>query len=340
MSENIDKVIEDLARKEFVVFAGAGVVGETGISPSWKRLLEKFKEDEPDSVDENLDEIDENEYPRLAQRIFERLRIANKENRYYEMLRDGLRATNANYSAQEIDIVETSKHVLTTNFEGTFESALTRVLEGKQNCTRAIQSLPELKYDALSKEYSVSYLHGRVDERCVVFKEDDYKAFYPSQFGNQTGTDNLEILLRNIYGERTIVFVGFGFNDIYLLGALQKIRMDLERNDAEGKRQKESYRPLIGNIQHYACLPEFCIEREKAIFTEKNKGRDGMENYLAKKQKQNDERNNILAEVGIKVLRYKQHKDWMDWFTRIRENRRGIKNANFSQGMGSQGSRI
>ncbi|MFX0200479.1 MAG: SIR2 family protein [Candidatus Hodarchaeota archaeon] len=331
MSTNIDNFIDDLAKRDFIVFAGAGVVGETGVSPSWKRLLEKFKGDEPESVEENLEEIDESEYPRVAQNIFERLRLANKEHRYYEVLRNSLFATNAPHSAHEIDIVTTAKHVITTNFDDTFESALKFVLEEKEGCTRVVQSLPDLGFDALSKEYSVSYLHGRVNEHCIVLREDDYRAFYPSQFGRNGGSDVLEVFLRNVYGERTIVFVGFGFRDRYFLGALQKIRSDIERNDAEGKKQKPSYSPRIKCIQHYACLQEFCRAAEEKALREKykDKGEKEIEAIMAEKERQDEELTGVLGEIGIIVLRYRDHREWMDWFKRIRENRKAIQTVKF-----------
>lgn len=324
MKEDVANFIEHLSQRDFIVFAGAGVVGETRISPSWKQLLEKFKEDEPESVGENLDEIDESEYPRVAQKIFKRLRLANNEHRYYEVLGDGLRATNAPHSVHEIDIVTTAKHVVTTNFDDTFESALKFVLEEKEKCTRVVQSLPDLRFDALSKEYSVSYLHGRVNERCVVFREDDYRTFYPSQFGGNGGSDVLELFLRNVYAERTIVFIGFSFTDKYLLGALQKIRRDMERNDAEGKRQKPSYSPRIECIQHYACLQKFCRAAEEKELREKFKDRDAkeIEAIMAEKERRDEELIGVLGEIGIKVLPYKEHRDWMDWFRQIRERQR------------------
>jgi hypothetical protein len=231
--------------------------------------------------------------------------------------------------------VRTARHVITTNFENTFESALNFELEDKDNCNRRIQRLPTLRFDALFGEYSVSYVHGSVDEKHVVFKEDDYKNYYPTQFGNTSGSDVLELFLRNIYAEHTIVFVGFGFRDKYLLKALQIIRRGMERNDAEAAKRIASYNPRLAQIQHYAFMQEFCRDAEERALRNsqfQNMDTKDIQTELAKKEKRDRMLADVLGEVGIKVLRYKQHRDWMDWFKMIRDNQRSVQNANFRQG--------
>jgi len=250
-------MIADLAEKrKFIVFAGAGVPMESGPPITWKGLLATFKEKEPELATRNIDEVDEDEYPDYAQEIFEALRGKGRESRYYEILREKLRATNARCSSEQRDIIETARHVITTNFDDSFERGVERVLEGNEVNTFTIQDLPDFRINVLSDDYSVSYLHGRTSEKCIVFKKDDYETFYPSQSENGRGNDNLELFLRYLYEEWTIVFIGVSFNDKYLLNALNRFYNRVKQNDEVGREMKVSYKSKLNSIQHYAFMPE------------------------------------------------------------------------------------
>ena len=53
-----------------------------------------------------------------------------------------------------------------------------------------------------------------------------------------------------------------------------------------------------------------------------NKDAEIIEEIVIEKQRRDEELNSVLAEIGIKVLRYKEHKDWTEWFGKIRRLRR------------------
>jgi hypothetical protein len=322
MNEDVANFIKDLSQRDFVVFAGAGIVGDTGVPPSWKKLLEAFKEDEPSIEIGNLDKIDEYQYPEIAQKIYEALDDQKRKGRYFEILKRRLQTTNSNYSSPQFDIVDTARHVVTTNYDDTFEHAMHRVLEWNQGQSHATQSLPELRVNALTNTYSVSYLHGRVNEECLVFKNNDYRKFYPSQFGVPDGCDNLERFLRYIYEERTIVFVGFSFWDNCFLKAIQEIHSDLARNDAVGKVEKPSYLAELDRIKHYALLPEPNFEDEEKIIKEIDENELGTKESIRARRiiwfRKLEER---LPALNIKILSYKKHKEWTEWFRQIRDLR-------------------
>ena len=322
MNEDVANFIKDLSQKDFVVFAGAGIVEETGVIPSWKKLLEAFDQ-EPDIEVGNLDKIEVNEYPDVAQRIYNTILENGKRERYLEILKRNLQTTNSNYSSPQLDIMDTARHVVTTNFDDTFEHAMNRVLEWNQGQSHETQSLPELRVNALTKTYSVSYLHGRVNEECLVFKNDDYRKFYPSQFGIPDGCDNLERFLRYIYEEHTIVFVGFSFWDNCFLKAIQEVHNDLDRNDAVGKVEKPSYSAVLDKIQHYALLQEPDFTDEEKMVKEIDKYTLGTQESIRAGRiiwfRQLEER---LPALNIKILAYKKHKEWTEWFRQIRDQRR------------------
>jgi hypothetical protein len=321
MSENIDKIIEDLARQEFVVFAGAGIPNGDGKAISWRELLAAFKDAEPDLVVQDVKEVLESEYPDYAQKVFDALRCAQREDRYHEILREKLRATNARCSSQQRDIIETARHVVTTNFDDSFKDAMERELEGK-NDTGATQSLPNLQLRTLNTRntsFSVSYLHGITNEECIVFKTEDYNTFYPSQSGSNGGNDNLEQFLRHLYEEQTIVFVGVSFNDKYLLKAIEIFCDQVKRNDEVGSKKKVSYKSNLGNIQHYAFMPDDMGIEAGEMRRDKDYNISEQQQLIKEERKRKRE---LLGELKIKVVTYQEHLEWPDWFTTIREKRR------------------
>lgn len=316
MSIPADNIIADLAKRDFIVFAGAGVPMESGPPITWKELLATFKEKEPELATRKIDEVGEDEYPDYAQEIFEALRGKGRESRYYEILREKLQATNARCSIQQRDIIDTARHVVTTNFDDSFKNAMERELEGRKD-TNTTQSLLDLQLRVLNTDYSVSYLHGNTNEKCIVFKTEDYTTFYPSQSENDRGNDNLEQFLRHLYEEWTIVFIGVSFNDKYPLNALNIFYNRVKQNDEVGREKKVSYKSKLDNIQHYAFMPGDMGIKAR----ERCRGKD----YNISEQQIEEERESrreLLAELKIKVVPYQEHVDWTDWFEAIRKKRR------------------
>ena len=106
--------------------------------------------------------------------------------------------------------------------------------------------------------------------------------------------------------------------------ALQIIKGNIERNDAETKKQLPSYRPFLENIQHYACIRQFNIDAELTALKKQHPEKDqkDIEDIVKRRKKYDDMLPSVLKEIGINVLRYEQHIKWMEWFERIRKNRR------------------
>lgn len=315
MSSPADNMIADLAERDFIVFAGAGIPNESNAPITWKKLLVEFKIAEPELVTLDIDKVGEDGYPDCAQEIFEALHGKYGEDRYYEILSGRLKATSSDYSGEQRDIIETAKHVVTTNFDGSFGRAMERELEGKEY-THAIQSLPDLRLITLNTEYSVSYLHGSTGERCIVFKTDDYTTFYPSQSQEKGGNDNLEQFLRHLYEERTIVFIGVSFNDKYVLNAMRAFYNRVKQNDGVGIQQKGNYELKLNRIQHYALMNDnIGIESEKNSLP-----KDERVEQLVKEER--EKKIKSLEEMRIKVVTYQQHVEWTNWFRILREKKR------------------
>jgi len=325
MSASTDNMIADLAEQNFIVFAGAGIPNGDGKATSWRELLEAFKEAEPSLGLPDVKEVPESKYPDYAQKVFDALRAAQRQGRYFEILSEKLSATNARCSIQQRDIIETAQHVVTTNFDDSFTNAMERELEGRTD-KRTVQSLPDFQQKALNHDYSVSYLHGNTDERCIVFKKDDYELFYPSQSENSRGSDNLEVFLRHLYEERMMVFIGVSFNDEYLSNALKSFYSRVKQNDEVGREQKVNYKSKLDIIQHYAFMPEdMGIKSGERCF---QRG-DDMEEMI---KEERIRKLKFLGDLKIKVVTYKKHVEWTNWFKAIREEcRRARKGVEYEK---------
>ena len=315
-------MIADLAKRDFnfIVFAGAGIPHESKPPITWKQLLAAFKKEEPELAAREIDKVGEDEYPDYAQEIFDTLRKMGRESRYYEILGKILEATHSLYSGEQRDIIETAKHVVTTNFDDSFKRGLERELEGDGTSTFKVQELPDLRIKALYNNYSVSYLHGRTCKECIVFKKDDYEIFYPSQRENNIGNDNLEQFLRYLYEEQTMVFIGVSFNDKYLLNALNRIYKRVKQNDEVGREKKVRYKSKLDNIQHYAFMPQNMGIKAKERRREKD---DSISEQQIEKER--NSKREIFAELRIKIVSYQNYKDWISWLSAIREGSRKLK---------------
>jgi len=215
MAEKLDirTIHNELAEKEFVVFAGAGVSGAN----SWMKMLEALAQETPE-YDVDLEKRGPAEYPEIAQEIYDKLMEQNAGETYYRIIAEHIKPTGSPYSPQALDILHTAKLVVTINFDNVFDEAYKRYAPGKEDVRDELfwVSIPEINVPADLKEHCVVHLHGRADERYIVLRSDDYKNYYPSVSGKSDGDRAIENCLEEIYQRRTIVFVGVSFEDEYL----------------------------------------------------------------------------------------------------------------------------
>ena len=131
MSKEISIIAKELykSNKTIIVFTGTGITGETGIPKSWELLMDALIKDSEIKIDKRIDNMHEEEYPGYAQYIYDELKKNNKEEKYYSIIKEQLNAKNARYSSAQIDIIDTYYHVVTTNFDNTFEDAVKRIME-------------------------------------------------------------------------------------------------------------------------------------------------------------------------------------------------------------------
>jgi len=297
-------IAKELAKKDFIVFSGAGVPQTAGV-PTWISLLKELLKLTP-SVTDNIDTVDPEEFPNIAQKIFESLRQQNKEDEYYNTIRDSIKPTDAPYSGPQFEIVTTTNWIVTTNFDTTFESAFKKKLQVQNSeNTPNIQSLPDFRMENLFTKESIVYLHGRVDEKFIIFKTDEYENFYPSVSQKTECSKELEDYLKYIFKNYTIVFIGFSFVDRYIKEALKNIYSELKRSDTICSA-KVGYSPYLGKIRHYAFLKSACSNNNN-------------------EKLYNDKLDQELESLNIKVVRLDNYIDWIRCFEDIQKFKQTYK---------------
>ncbi len=204
---------------------------------------------------------------------------------------------------QEEIILASGGKIVTTNFDDTFESAFeTLNRRGVVQSGFKVQTLSKLEYKKVSEENHITYLHGKCDEDEIIFKTADYLKHYPSLDSGQESS--LEKLLSFLYVEcnLTVVFVGFSFEDRFIMRTLERIY-----------RETEIDRPnIFDNITHYALLENKISKNEDPYRTE-----------VAELLREMELTQQNLEVININVLRYehKMHKEITELFTNINQIR-------------------
>ena len=310
-------IAKELAKKDFIVFAGAGVPSKAGI-PDWRSLLKALLRSNPlDNLD--IDNVNPKEFPGIAQKIFNSLKQQNREDEYYKVIKNNINPTEVPYSTEQLEIVTTTNWIVTTNFDTTFESAFKKKFQMESvSKSPHVESLPEFSMKDQFLKESIVYLHGRADESFMIFKTDDYEKYYPS-VSQKTGAKDVEDYLKYIFKNYTIVFVGFSFNDFYIRTAFKNTYMELKRSD-EIASAKRDYSPWLSKIQHYAFLKQIDFGNNNYFIENQENFSQGSEEYKkARELIESMKLDQELGSINIKVVRYDEPIDWIKCFQRIQE---------------------
>jgi len=312
---SIDNIVEKLVynNKKFIIFVGAGVPIAAGL-PMWQSMINSLYNlyHLKDISEKDLKNSDR--APEVAQKIYDYLKKDNRINEYYETIKKNLQPTDSSYSASELDIALTSNWIITTNFDTTFEAAFKRKFEiEKTRKETYITSLPDFEYSNLFDSESIVYLHGKIDENLIIFKQDDYDKYYPSVSNLKEGcTKDLEEYIKYIFKNYTIVFFGFSFDDKYFKKLLQNIYFDIKNSD-ELAAEKIGYTTKLDTIQHYAFLKEvrYLVKEENEYM---------LENIKKKKiGKKRIKKISDLDKIGISTILYKNPITFLNFLETVRE---------------------
>lgn len=330
MSSPADNMIADLAERDFIVFAGAGMSMVQGIK-KWRDLLEVLnKLVGLEGVD--VGKIDSLHFPEIAQMIYNRLESDGRIAEYYETIQECMKPTQCSWDSKHQKIIRASSSVVTTNIDGVFEKAMADILADKPQSVPSgqefsYQTLNNLDVKKTTNPYHITYLHGRYDEKVIILKTCDYFKFYRVRNGDEAS--NLEKVLKDIFCRREgIVFVGFSFGDRFVLEVFEQGFRELKEK-MENEKERKGVCPE--DIRNYALLEDpfekgreyekWLIENRTDITQGSKEQKDAFE--VEKRGKLEGR----LREINIEVIRYGhgKHVEIEPYFDEIYNKKRGVQ---------------
>jgi hypothetical protein len=332
MQDDCSTLLLEIAgkKKNLVIFAGAGIPSATGI-PTWPDLLEELEKEVGKKCHEkSIKDCKASEYPKFAQNIYETF-IKNEngdkakgENKYHEAIRRLIETKDWDYGPSQLCIVHVCKNIVTTNFDVTFEDAYEDYCRfaGKRKSDQNIKTLTDVNYNNFrSKAVNLVYLHGKT-ARKIIFKEEDYERYYSSE--NPTLKDFYEALFRN----HTMLFLGFSFDDKYILGQLKEVYEKVKYKDEENKRFDAESDLELDSIRHYAFIKDIrfeCKQRRKLLGEKYHKSREDYkdeEKHIEQDEEDFESLCEELKSMNIIPLRYDYHKKYRRWLNKISDYKR------------------
>ncbi|WP_299185484.1 SIR2 family protein [uncultured Psychrobacter sp.] len=191
---DINSIIEASKNDNLVVFVGAGVSKFSEIGtikfPNWEQLINNLQEEL---------QTNENDYPKVAQLYY----LQFGEYRLYEKLKKLIPLHAKPSEIHEKIFALNPSLVITTNWDNLLESTY----RSKGMIYDCIKSDSDLVKSTLPRK--VIKIHGDLDTHNIVFKEDDYLNFSLS-------SPLIENFLRNILSTKTVIFLGYSYNDYNL----------------------------------------------------------------------------------------------------------------------------
>lgn len=321
MNEDVANFIKDISQRDFIVFAGAGVPEITRI-PTWKELLKALAQ-RIKITGVEIEEVEPYLYPEVAQMLFSMYDKKNNLPEYYNIIEEEVQPKATSHSILQQKIVLASGRIVTTNYDDTFERAFNDLKASKRiNADYKWQSNKRIQKSKVDEDNSITYLHGKYNEKTIVFKTTDYEKAYPSLNGK--GESSTEKLLRYIYckSQKALVFVGFSFNDRYVKRTIENMYKEQIQ-----KRQQYPTDPEVElffqETQHYALMEDL------PKLEDDDKWKNIIKDHSLTQQQCEDLKNdNImrkmrleekLKEMKINVIRYEhgKHVQLEEWFEEI-----------------------
>lgn len=203
MKEDIRKIKEAIENNKLVIFVGAGVSIGAGL-PSWGALVEEYKKRlDLSEADKYLPES----YLKIPQYYYNKRGF--KE--YYDVL---YRVFDKNCVPNKIHTLIyklSPQHIITTNYDNLLEQERDRL---------------GLLYDVVSEDRDLPYtpngrliikMHGDLEKKNVVLKEDDYLA-YSRNFSM------IETYIKALFTNHTVMFLGYSVDDYNLKLIIDKVK--------------------------------------------------------------------------------------------------------------------
>ncbi|MEK6510109.1 SIR2 family protein [Myroides sp. C4067] len=192
------KIKDAILQNNLVIFAGSGLSSNFNL-PSWNKLVEEV-----------INEIDKKEFDTLipvlnmgVMQPINALELIKSEHTIIKSyIKENFNVAPSNNFDLHKKIIELTEQVITTNYDNAFECAANNSISPSIYTDQF--NISEIGKN--NKPY-IFKLHGSYNEpsNCIIF-EDDYEKLYNSNNGAIEK-------LKTIFSEKTLLFLGFSFND-------------------------------------------------------------------------------------------------------------------------------
>ena len=316
MSQDYENELVEIASKKdkLVVFAGAGVSTLAGI-PIWEKLLKGLETKlSKSTITKNIDNVNPEKYPEIAQKIYNvfEKKYKDRGEKFQEAFKDILSASEWDYSPSQLNIIHVCKHIVTTNFDDTFDYAFKDYNRfSNKTIHPETQILPRFDPQRFTSQSACTvYLHGCKTSDEFIFTEKQYKKHYETPLPPSPVIEFCEYL----YKYNHLLFIGFGFTDRNFVKTVENIhKKSIQQNTVYGCPNT--------NIQHYAFMQDKAKIYDLEIKELNKKPPDEKKDNKIKELEKNKVtfKKNIeeLKNYKIKCLLYNQHKDYRDWLNKI-----------------------
>ena len=205
MDSNLIAHIRQLqaASKEgrLVIFVGAGVSANSGV-PAWKDLIKGLKRDLPSGLAKETDDL------KVAQLYKDSRGHLEYMERVKSILKEGITSPNSIHTA----ILDLNPvHIITTNYDDLIEQEIKNQYK-QYSVVKENSDISKISYpNALVK------MHGDFESDNIVLTENDY-------FDYARNFALIRSFVLSLFASKTILFVGFSFNDINLKMILKDLQ--------------------------------------------------------------------------------------------------------------------
>ena len=237
-SENLDLLKKTMSvNQNVLVFAGAGSSKFLGMK-TWTALLEEMRKEFHSDLP-LIETIKINGYAKTASMIYHE----NPDIEIYKkFLQKQFTPKYGNYYSLHNEIINLFNLILTTNYDVSFEKAfdsLNRSFKANgidKEIKYKTEVLPDIKRERIQLQNpTIVYLHGNIVHGTSIFREEEYEVFYPSILEEKAPSE-LEIFLKSIIQDFTILFIGFSFDDKIFVEFFQKTLKEITDRPKEFER--------------------------------------------------------------------------------------------------------
>lgn len=282
---NYEELLDTFPTGRWVSFIGAGASKLAGI-PLWGNMLQELIHAK--SLDLSVGDH-EGEYPGLASAIYAEYEALSCQEEFYDRIAEMCEPTETRFSGLHAMVIKTIPVHITTNFDCLLENAYDSQDGG---ATPSCQHFPHFDPTELTDD-TIVYLHANRHEKRFVFRKEEFESYYPS-VSRTNGSRQIESLLRYVFENFHMLFLGCSFQDRYMRGALAATWSDIV-NDVRIEEDLFGRPSGSSDIGHYALLPTVTPTKHS----------EGYQRQLADRETLIAE----LAKCNVNTICYRQHVD-------------------------------